>query len=101
MNFEYSGKVQELRTRLSAFFDERIYPNEVRYHEQIREGERWAPVPIVEALKERAKADGLWNLFLPPGEYGPGLTNLEYAPLCELMGRSAMAPEVFNCNPPD
>ena len=99
MTFEYTEKVRQLRDRLSAFLDEHVYPNEAKYHQQIREGERWAPVPIVEELKEKAKAEGLWNLFLPASE--GGLTNLEYAPLCELMGRSPMAPELFNCNPPD
>jgi acyl-CoA dehydrogenase len=101
MNFEHSEKVKELLGRLTAFLDEHVYPNERKYHEQIREGERWEPVPVVEELKGKAQAAGLWNLFLPDSEYGPGLTNLEYAPLCELMGRSPMAPEVFNCNPPD
>ena len=81
--------------------DEHIYPNEKTYSEQIREGDRWQPTTIIEQLKPLAKAAGLWNLFLPDSEYGAGLTNLEYAPLCELMGRSPMAPEVFNCSAPD
>src|SRR5260370_25903971 len=101
MNFEYSGKVQELQKRLSAFMDEHIYPNEKTFYEQIREGDRGQPTTIIEELKTLAKAAGLWNLFLPDSEYGAGLTNLEYAPLCELMGRSPMAPEVFNCSAPD
>src|ERR1700756_4018375 len=101
MNFDYSEKVQELRRRLSAFLDEYIYPNEKTYFDQIREGDRWQPTAIVEELKPKARAAGLWNLFLPESEYGAGLTNLEYAPLCELMGRSVMAPEVFNCSAPD
>jgi acyl-CoA dehydrogenase len=81
--------------------DEHIYPNERTFHEQIREGDRWQPVSIIEDLKKKARAAGLWNLFLPESEYGAGLTNLEYAPLCEIMGRSVMAPEVFNCSAPD
>jgi acyl-CoA dehydrogenase len=99
MDFELSEKVRELQARLTAFMDEYIYPNERRYYEQI-EQDRWRPVPIIEELKPKARAAGLWNLFLP-GEEGAGLTNLEYAPLCEIMGRSAMAPEIFNCSPPD
>ena len=101
MNFDYSEKVQALRTKLAAFLDEYIYPNEKTYFEQIREGDRWQPTAIVEELKPKARAAGLWNLFLPESEYGAGLANLEYAPLCELMGRSVMAPEVFNCSAPD
>src|SRR5438876_10457618 len=101
MNFDYSAKVQELQKRLSAFMDEHIYPNEKTYYSQIREGDRWQPTEIVEKLKPVARAAGLWNLFLPESEYGAGLTNLEYAPLCELMGRSPMAPEIFNCSAPD
>ena len=101
MNFDYSTNVLKLKTRLSEFLDKYIYPAEVRFFEQIREGDRWQPTPIVEQLKDKAKAEGLWNLFLPASEYGAGLTNLEYAPLCELMGRSVMAPEIFNCNAPD
>src|SRR5262250_2501407 len=101
MHFDYSGKVEELRKRLSGFLDEHIYPNERLYFEQIREGDRWQPTAIVEELKPKAQAAALWNLFLPESEYGAGLTNLEYAPLCELMGRSVMAPEVFNCSAPD
>jgi acyl-CoA dehydrogenase len=101
MNFDYSEKVQSLRKRLSAFLDEHIYPNEKTFYDQIREGDRWQPTAIIEELKPKARDAGLWNLFLPESEYGAGLTNLEYAPLCELMGRSAMAPEVFNCSAPD
>jgi acyl-CoA dehydrogenase len=101
MHFEYSPKVKELEKRLRAFMDEHIYPNESLFHEQIEQGDRWQPAAILEELKERARAEGLWNLFLPESEYGAGLTNLEYAPLCEIMGRSVMAPEVFNCSAPD
>ena len=101
MNFDYSSKVKELQRKLVAFMDEHIYPNEKLYYQQIAEGDRWQPVRIMEDLKPKARAAGLWNLFLPDSEYGAGLTNLEYAPLCEIMGRSAMAPEVFNCSAPD
>ena len=101
MNFEYSTKVQKLCERLTAFMDEYIYPNEKLYFKQIDEGDRWQPVRILEDLKPKARAAGLWNLFLPECEFGAGLTNLEYAPLCEIMGRSAMAAEVFNCSAPD
>jgi len=80
--------------------DQYIYPNEQRFHEEI-ERNRWTPAPIVEELKAKARATGLWNLFLPDSDSGAGLTNLEYAPLCEIMGRSMMAPEVFNCSAPD
>jgi len=101
MHFAYSEKVQELQKKLTAFMDEHIYPNEPLYFQQIREGDRWQPVPIIEELKPKARAAGLWNLFLPEHEWGAGLTNLEYAPLCEIMGRALMAPEVFNCSAPD
>src|SRR5580658_3424713 len=101
MHFAYSPKVQELQQKLAAFMDEHIYPNEPLYYRQIAEGDRWQPVPIVEELKPKARAAGLWNLFLPDHKWGAGLTNLEYAPLCEIMGRVAMAPEVFNCSAPD
>jgi len=101
MHFAYSDKVQELQKKLTAFMDEHIYPNEHLYFQQIREGDRWQPVPIIEELKPKARAAGLWNLFLPEHEWGAGLTNLEYAPLCEIMGRVLMAPEVFNCSAPD
>ncbi len=100
MNFEFSNKVQELQKRLIAFMDEYIYPNEQRYYQEI-ERERWAPTRVIEELKPKARAAGLWNLFLPEDEHGAGLTNLEYAPLCEIMGRSILAPEVFNCSAPD
>jgi acyl-CoA dehydrogenase len=100
MDFAHSAKVIELQNKLKAFMDEHIYPNEARWHEEI-EADRWRPAPIVEALKPKARAAGLWNLFLPDREHGAGLTNLEYAPLCEIMGRSTMAPEVFNCSAPD
>src|SRR5436309_3752917 len=101
MDFAYSEKVQELQKRLCAFMEEHIYPNERTCVEQIQQGGRWCPAPIMEQLKEKARAAGLWNLFLPDSEYGAGLTNLEYAPLCEIMGRSPLAPEVFNCSAPD
>jgi acyl-CoA dehydrogenase len=81
--------------------DEHIYPNEKLYYQQIRAGDRWQPLPVIEELKPKARAAGLWNLFLPESEWGAGLTNLEYAPLCEIMGRVVMAPEVFNCSAPD
>lgn len=101
MDFEYSPQVQALRERLLAFMAEHVYPNEDLFRRQIAEGDRWSPPPILQDLKLKAHAEGLWNLFLPASEYGAGLTNLEYAPLCEIMGRSSMAPEVFNCSAPD
>jgi acyl-CoA dehydrogenase len=101
MHFAHSEKVRELQKRLAEFMDQHIYPNEQLYYQQIREGDRWQPVPIIEELKPKARAAGLWNLFLPDPEWGAGLTNLEYAPLCEIMGRATMAPEVFNCSAPD
>src|SRR5262249_53725817 len=101
MYFEFSDKVKDLQKRVAAFMDEYIYPNEKTFYDQINEGDRWQPVPIIEELKPKARAQGLWNLFLPESEHGYGLTNLEYAPLCEIMGRSTMAPEVFNCSAPD
>ena len=95
-------RTKELQQRLAAFMDEHIYPNEAAFHRQKAEGDRWQPVPLVEELKPKARAAGLWNLFLPESEYGAGLTNTEYAPLCEIMGRAAdFAPEVFNCSAPD
>ncbi|HEY1524944.1 MAG TPA: acyl-CoA dehydrogenase family protein [Candidatus Angelobacter sp.] len=100
MNFDYTDKVKALLTRLRAFMDEHIYPNEKRFYREI-ENDRWVPTKIIEELKPKARAAGLWNLFLPDDENGAGLTNLEYAPLCEVMGRSILAPEVFNCSAPD
>jgi acyl-CoA dehydrogenase len=100
MTFESSDKVKRLEQRLQAFMDEHIYPNEQRFHDEV-ERERWKPAKVIEELKPRARAAGLWNLFLPNDENGAGLTNLEYAPLCEIMGRSHLAPEVFNCSAPD
>jgi acyl-CoA dehydrogenase len=101
MLFEFSPKVRELEARLRAFMGEHIYPNESVYSKQIAAGDRWQPTAIIEELKPKARALGLWNLFLPDAEFGAGLTNFEYAPLCEIMGRSPMAPEVFNCSAPD
>ena len=102
MDFEYSEKVQGLRKRLIAFMDEHIYPNEPKYYAHVRSDKRWESVPIIEELKPKARAAGLWNLFLPHSKRAPeGLSNLEYAPLCEIMGRVSWAPEVFNCSAPD
>ena len=102
MNFDYTPRVAELRDTVAAFLDEHVYPEEANYDTYIREAEsRWTVPPIMEELKERAKAAGLWNLFLPESDYGAGLSNLEYAPLAELMGRSHIASEVFNCSAPD
>ena len=100
MNFDYTDKVKALLTRLRAFMDEHIYPNEKRFYQEI-ENDRWSPTRVIEELKPKARAAGLWNLFLPDDDNGAGLTNLEYAPLCEIMGRSVLAPEVFNCSAPD
>src|SRR5690349_570763 len=100
MNFDYTAKVKALLTRLNAFMDEHIYPNEKRFYQEI-ENDRWSPTRVIEELKPKARGAGLWNLFLPDDENGAGLTNLEYAPLCEIMGRSVLAPEVFNCSAPD
>jgi acyl-CoA dehydrogenase len=101
MHFEYSDKVKALQKRVGDFMDEHVYPNEERFVREINEGDRWQPPRVVEELKEKAKAAGLWNLFLPESELGAGLNNLEYAPLAEMMGRTHMASEVFNCSAPD
>jgi acyl-CoA dehydrogenase len=102
MYFEYSSKVQELQKQLNEFMDEYIYPNEKVYNEQIDKHNRFSTIPpIMEEVKKKAKEKGLWNLFLPGSQHGKGLTNLEYAPLCEIMGRSSLAPEAFNCAAPD
>ncbi|NCT84265.1 MAG: acyl-CoA dehydrogenase [Comamonadaceae bacterium] len=106
MHFDYSPQVAQMRDRLLAFFDEHIYPNERRYLEEVeanrRAGNPWQPTRVIEELKPKARAAGLWNLFLPKSSRAPeGLSNLEYAPLCEIMGRVFWAPEVFNCSAPD
>ncbi|MEK9673001.1 MAG: acyl-CoA dehydrogenase family protein [Rhodospirillaceae bacterium] len=102
MDFSPSPRTQDLAAKLTAFMDAHIYPNEQRFQEELDGGEtRWKVLPLIEEFKEKAKAEGLWNLFLPESELGAGLTNLEYAPLCEIMGRVPWAPEVFNCSAPD
>jgi acyl-CoA dehydrogenase len=102
MDFEYSPKVRELQKKLVAFMNEHIYPNEKAWYDHCNGPNRWQPVPVIEQLKPKARAAGLWNLFLPRSPRAPeGLSNLEYAPLCEIMGRVAWAPEVFNCSAPD
>jgi len=98
MNFDYSTKTRELQQKLQAFMDENIYPNETAYHNEINSGDRWKPLRLIEDLKEKAKAENLWNLFLPEVS---GLTNLEYAPLAEMMGKVVWSSEVFNCSAPD
>ena len=105
MHFDHSPKVQELRGRVQAFMAEHVYPNERRFQQDVEEntraGRRWTPTRLIEELKPRARAAGLWNLFLPESPHGAGLKNLEYAPLAELMGRVPWASEVFNCSAPD
>jgi acyl-CoA dehydrogenase len=102
MRFEHSERVVDLQRRLTAFMNEHVYPNEPTFHRQIADGDRWQPTSIVEEIKPKARAAGLWNLFLPESQYGAGLTNVEYAPLCEIMGRvPGFGPEVFNCSAPD
>jgi len=104
MQFEHTDKVRALIARLETFFDEHIYPNETAVRDLVHEREgkaRWEPIPLVEQLKPKARAAGLWNMFLPHSASGAGLTNLEYSPLCEVMGRVAWSSEVFNCSAPD
>jgi len=101
MDFEFSPKVKDLQKRVAAFMEEHVYPSESKYQEHCEGPNRWQPVPIIEELKPKARAAGLWNLFLPASDGGAGLTNLEYAPLCEIMGRSPIGPEMFNCSAPD
>jgi acyl-CoA dehydrogenase len=94
MDFEFPARAKELQKRVTAFMEENVYPNEAKYHEHCSGPSRWQPVPVIEELKPKAQAAGLWNLFRL-------LSNLDYAPLCEIMGRSPLGPEVFNCSPPD
>ena len=103
MDFSYSDKVIRLQAELTEFMNAYVYPNEAIYNEQLKAlPNRWEAIPaVMEELKQKAKVAGLWNLFLPDSEYGAGLSNQEYAPLCEIMGRSMIGPEVFNCNAPD
>jgi acyl-CoA dehydrogenase len=102
MDFEPSEKVKRLTAQLQAFMEREVYPAEAVYERQLAAAaDRWQPPPVLEELKKKARAAGLWNLFLPDPELGAGLSNLEYAPLCEIMGRSPIAPEVFNCSAPD
>ena len=101
MLYQPSPKVLEIKRQLESFMDRHIYPNEERFYREAEELGPWKVYPVVEEIKPLAKAEGLWNLFLPDSDHGAGLTNLEYAPLCEVMGRSHMAPEVFNCSAPD
>ncbi|APV49033.1 acyl-CoA dehydrogenase [Betaproteobacteria bacterium GR16-43] len=105
MDFGYSEKTRSLQARVTAFMEQNVYPAESIFAEEVRvhraQGNPWQPTKVMEALKEKARSQGLWNLFLPASDKGAGLTNLEYAPLCEIMGRSDIGPEAFNCNAPD
>jgi acyl-CoA dehydrogenase len=105
MDFSYSPRTQELQAQVRRFMEEHVHPNEQRYWDELEAntaaGKRWTPLPLIEELKPKARAQGLWNLFLPQSEYGAGLTNQEYAPLAEIMGRTPWASEVFNCSAPD
>jgi acyl-CoA dehydrogenase len=105
MNFDYSPKVRELQSRVTRFMEEHVYPSEARFESEMKAfraaGNAWQPAPVMEELKAKARAQGLWNLFLPESRMGAGLSNLEYAPLAEIMGRSLIGSEPFNCSPPD
>ena len=101
MNFEFSNKVIELQNKLTNFMNENVYKNEEVFEDQLNQNGRWTIPPILEELKEKAKKEGLWNLFLPESDLGAGLKNIEYAPLCEIMGRSPIGAEIFNCSAPD
>ena len=101
MNFEFSNKVIELQNKLTNFMNENVYKNEEVFEDQLNKNGRWTIPPILEDLKEKAKKEGLWNLFLPESDLGAGLKNIEYAPLCEIMGRSPIGAEIFNCSAPD
>jgi acyl-CoA dehydrogenase len=105
MDFSFSPRTQELQAKVQRFMEDHIYPNEQRYWDELaantQAGKRWTPLTLIEELKPKARARGLWNLFLPESEYGAGLTNQEYAPLAEIMGRTPWASEVFNCSAPD
>jgi len=101
MNFSHSPKVQALQKKLTQFMEQHVYPNARRYKEEVNAGDRWQAPALIEELKQKARAQELWNLFLPHSSHGAGLTNLEYAPLCEIMGRVHWASEVFNCSAPD
>ncbi len=105
MEFAYSPRTKELQAKVSAFMKAHVLPAEPAYHAEVaanrKAGDPWKPTRVVESLKEKARAQGLWNLFLPESELGAGLTNLEYAPLCEIMGHSQIGPEAFNCSAPD
>src|ERR1700675_3207508 len=105
MDFSHSDKVRLLQEQLARFMDAHVYPAEPRFDAEMEknrhDGNPWRPSAVVEDLKRKARAENLWNMFLPHSEHGAGLTNLEYAPLCEIMGRSLLAPEAFNCSAPD
>src|ERR1700731_4695907 len=105
MDFSHSDKVRHLQQQVQRFMDAHVYPAEPRFDEEMarnrQDGNPWRPIAVIEELKSKARAENLWNLFLPHSEHGAGLSNLEYAPLCEIMGRSHLAPEAFNCSAPD
>jgi acyl-CoA dehydrogenase len=101
MDFFYSARTNDLLAKLNRFYEEHVYPNEAEWSRQVDTGDRWKVLPLVESLKGKARGEGLWNLFLPESRHGAGLSNLEYAPLCEVMGRVSWSPEVFNCSAPD
>jgi acyl-CoA dehydrogenase len=105
MDFSHSDKVRHLQEQVQRFMDAHVYPAEPRFDEEMaknrQDGNPWRPIAVIEELKSKARAENLWNLFLPHSEHGAGLSNLEYAPLCEIMGRSHLAPEAFNCSAPD